>query len=91
MKASNLVLGTLGGLSVGLLLGVLFAPDKGSETRKKIASKKNDLTDNNQSNLNKLSNSLYKKSTDLIEKTNDFTQDGIENLSELKKDILGVK
>lgn len=60
MKASNLILGTLGGLSAGLLLGVLFAPDKGSETRKKIASKKNDLTDEIKSQLDKLSSLLNK-------------------------------
>ena len=90
MKASNLVLGTLGGLTAGFILGVLFAPDKGSETRKKIASKKNDLTDEIKSQLKKLNSLLNKKSDDLVEETKDFIKDGQENLSELKKDILGV-
>lgn len=72
MKASNLILGTLGGLSAGLLLGVLFAPDKGSETRKKIASKKNDLTDEIKSQLDKLSSLLNKKSDDLVVEINDL-------------------
>lgn len=90
MKASNLVLGTLGGLTAGLILGVLFAPDKGSETRKKIASKKNDLTDEIKSQLKKLNSLLNQKSGDVVEETKDFIKDGQENLSELKKDILGV-
>lgn len=90
MKASNLVLGTLGGLTAGLILGVLFAPDKGSETRKKIASKKNDLTDEIKSQLKKLNRLLNQKSGDVVEETKDFIKDGQENLSELKKDILGV-
>lgn len=72
MKANNLILGTLGGLSAGLLLGVLFAPDKGSETRKKIASKKNDLTDEIKSQLDKLSSLLNKKSDDLVVEINDL-------------------
>ena len=72
MKASNLILGTLGGLSAGLLLGVLFAPDKGSETRKKIASKKNDLTDEIKSQLDKFYNLLNKKSDDLVVEINDL-------------------
>ena len=72
MKASNLILGTLGGLSAGLLLGVLFAFDKGSETRKKIASKKNDLTDEIKSQLDKLSSLLNKKSDDLVVEINDL-------------------
>lgn len=37
MKSS--VLGVLVGITTGVVLGVLFAPDKGSETRKKIKNK----------------------------------------------------
>lgn len=32
------------GAAIGGALGILFAPDKGSETRKKIAGKTGDLT-----------------------------------------------
>lgn len=35
MNSGKVVLGALAGLAAGALLGILFAPDKGSETRKK--------------------------------------------------------
>ena len=38
MKADKLILGVLGGVAVGALMGVLFAPEKGSKTRKKISN-----------------------------------------------------
>ncbi|CAH0336407.1 hypothetical protein FVB9288_02100 [Flavobacterium sp. CECT 9288] len=43
MKNSDVALGILAGLAVGTVIGILFAPAKGSETRKKIADNGSDL------------------------------------------------
>lgn len=45
MSTAKVVSGVLAGLAVGTILGILFAPDKGSETRNKIISKRNDFID----------------------------------------------
>lgn len=43
-KNTGIIIGSLiVGVAIGGLLGILFAPDKGSETRKKLAGKKDDL------------------------------------------------
>jgi len=46
MNLGKIVLGTLAGLAVGAMLGVLFAPDKGSNTRKKISKKREEYAEN---------------------------------------------
>jgi gas vesicle protein len=45
MKTGKVMLGVLAGVAAGALLGILFAPDKGSETRKKISKKSKGYTD----------------------------------------------
>ncbi len=43
MKSEKVIAGILIGAAAGALLGVLFAPDKGSKTRQKIADKSTDV------------------------------------------------
>ena len=42
MSKGNTAVGLLAGLATGVLLGILFAPEKGTDTRKKLASKGKD-------------------------------------------------
>ena len=45
MEKNNRILVALGiGVAVGSILGVLFAPNKGTETRRKIADTSEELT-----------------------------------------------
>lgn len=44
-NTNKLLAALLTGAAIGGALGILFAPDKGSETRKKIADKGHDLSE----------------------------------------------
>jgi len=57
------------GAAIGGALGILFAPDKGSETRKKIAGKTNDLTDSLKEKFNSLLEEAKKEIEAAKEKT----------------------
>ena len=45
MSAGKIVAAVLAGVAVGAALGILFAPEKGSETRRRIAKKGKDYAD----------------------------------------------
>ena len=61
MSTGKVVLGTLAGLAIGGVLGILFAPEKGSDTRKKIASKGKDSLDDLKNKYNNAIDQLTSK------------------------------
>jgi len=61
MSSGKVWLGVLAGLAAGAVLGILFAPDKGSETRKKIAEKGEDYFDGVKDKINGLIDELSQK------------------------------
>jgi gas vesicle protein len=52
MSRGSILLGVLAGLAAGAVIGILFAPDKGTATRKKIIQKGETYVDNLKEKIN---------------------------------------
>ena len=80
MKDSNntgkMIGALLIGAAIGGVLGILFAPDKGSETRKKLASQTGDLTDGLKKTLTSLLDESKKEFESVKETAGDYA-DGV--------------
>ena len=61
MKTNKLLAGILLGAAAGAVLGILFAPGKGSETRKKLNKKAQKIADEVKEKFNGLKEELEKK------------------------------
>lgn len=61
MKTDKVILAVLGGVAAGAILGILFAPEKGDKTRRKIMNKSNDYADELKNKLDTLLGTINKK------------------------------
>ncbi len=68
----------IGGAAIGATLGILLAPEKGADTRKKILSRAQDLADD-------VTEAAKEKYNDLMNKKDELMAQGEEELSSLAK------
>ena len=85
MSTGKIFLGVLAGLAAGSLLGVLFAPEKGSTTRKKICKKGEDDIDTLKEKFNEFINGISEKFEKVKEEVKDFAEETEEKAEEAEK------
>lgn len=78
MDTGKILAGVLAGAAAGAILGVLFAPDKGSATRKKIAKQSSDTIED-----------LKNKFENLMSEVADNFQEGKEEAAEAYEKVKG--
>ena len=76
MKSGKVLLGALAGLAAGAVLGILFAPEKGSKTRKKIARKGSDYVEELGEKFNDMVNTMSQKIDTLKEEAATLVENG---------------
>lgn len=72
MKNNQVILGVLGGLAAGALLGILFAPEKGSKTRKMIANKGEGYADDLKNKFNDMFDKASNKYNGALKEVKDY-------------------
>lgn len=90
MNASRILLSFVAGAAVGAALGVLFAPDKGTETRRKIAEKSNDVADSIKDGFNDFVDGVKDKFKAAKNEAEDVAEKGISAYNKGKAQASGV-
>jgi gas vesicle protein len=85
MSSKNVLIGVLAGIATGALLGVLLAPGKGSDTRKKVSKKGEDLAVGLEEKFNEFVDSVSEKVKMVKEEVTEFSENGKAKLEKLKK------
>lgn len=75
MSSGKVVLGVLAGLAAGALAGILFAPAKGSRTRKRITKKGKDYADGLKDIFNEFVEDITEKFEQVKEEVSEFAEE----------------
>jgi len=76
MSSGKVVLALLAGVAAGAVLGILFAPDKGSETRKKLSGEGDDLKESMKEKFNQFLDDISEKYENVKEEDADSAEKG---------------
>ncbi len=87
MSSGKVLLGVLAGVAAGALLGILFAPDKGSVTRKKISKKGEDYAESVKEKFDEFLDSISEKFEEVKAGASDFVGQKNAKSEPTKKDV----
>jgi gas vesicle protein len=87
MSTGKVLLGIVAGAATGALLGVLFAPHKGSVTRKKISRATGNYADGVKDKINELLEDITEKFEQVKEDVSEFAQQKMHKNGEAKKEV----
>ncbi len=88
MSAGKVLIGIMAGMAAGTVLGVLYAPEKGSVTRKKISKKSEDYADAVKGKFGDFIDDVSKKLDEIKTEVSGLSQKGKEKLNETKKNLV---
>lgn len=75
-STSKIIAATLAGVATGALLGLLFAPEKGEETRRRISETYTDLSDTIRNKVSDLVDTIKNEYGNAKDTVNDYTGRG---------------
>ncbi|MEZ4857623.1 MAG: YtxH domain-containing protein [Flavobacteriaceae bacterium] len=89
-KTGNVITGIVSGLAVGATLGILFAPDKGSKTRKKIKKTATDSKDAIVAKTNEISEQISKTFTSKKDEFSNELDKMVDDMSGKAEDVIAT-
>jgi len=87
MNTGKVLLGVLAGVAAGALMGILFAPAKGSRTRRKILRQGESYVGGLEEKFNEYANTISGKLEHAKEEVSAFAQKGKEKLESAKEEV----
>ena len=87
MKTDKVILGVIGGLAAGALMGILFAPAKGTKTKKKIKRKSNEYVDGIKEKFDSTIDTISNKYDTLKQEGLNLLNDGKSKFEKTRKEI----
>jgi len=84
MGSGKVLASVLAGAAAGAILGILFAPDKGTETRRKIAEKGAGLADSVKGKVSEYSDAISEKYDSVKEKLTGLASEGRDMVNQAR-------